>query len=102
MHHQILRALGLAAIFFSIDARAQTAVEESIETRFQLDFQASDAALKKFLPAGWDLQVATSGPAKDCNLRVIFIDRVSINGADGNARRSRIGCISAGCLVFHL
>jgi hypothetical protein len=27
--------------------------------------------------------VATTGPAKDCNLRVIFTDRVTINGPDG-------------------
>ncbi len=65
------------------DARAQSVAEESIESRFQLDFQVPDAALKKFLPAGWDVQVATTGPAKDCNLRVIFIDRVNVNGPEG-------------------
>ena len=83
MHRGILPALGLAAVCFSFGAQAHTPIEESIESRFQLDFQVPDVALKKFLPAGWDLQVATSGPAKDCNLRVIFIDRISINGADG-------------------
>jgi hypothetical protein len=29
--------------------------------------------------------VATQGPAKDCNLRGVFIDRVTINGPDGKA-----------------
>jgi hypothetical protein len=49
----------------------------------QLDFVVPDAALKKFLPAGWEPNIASQGPAKDCNLRMIFIDRVDITGADG-------------------
>jgi hypothetical protein len=64
-------------------ARAETFVEQSAEFRMQLDFVVPDAALKKFLPAGWEPNVATQGPAKDCNLRMIFIDRVDITGADG-------------------
>ena len=35
------------------------------------------------LPAGWETVIATQGPAKDCNLRMIFIDRMAIMGADG-------------------
>jgi hypothetical protein len=27
--------------------------------------------------------VAAQGPAKDCNLRAIFIDRITVNGPDG-------------------
>ena len=37
----------------------------------------------EFLPPGWTLNVSTRGPAKDANLRAIFIDRLTINGADG-------------------
>jgi hypothetical protein len=62
---------------------AGTMVEYSHETRFQLDLQVSSAALADYLPAGWTLNVATQGAAKDANLRVIFIDRVTINGPDG-------------------
>src|SRR5207237_3874227 len=36
-----------------------------------------------YLPAGFTLNVATQGPAKDCNLRAVFIDRVTINAPDG-------------------
>jgi len=43
-----------------------------------------DAALRKFLPAGWEPNVATQGAAKDCNLRMIFIDRVDITKQDGS------------------
>lgn len=62
---------------------AQTMAEYSAETRFQLDLHVPDAALAAFLPAGWAPNVATQGPAKDANLRVIFIDRLTINGPDG-------------------
>ncbi|MQA28984.1 MAG: hypothetical protein GEU82_03970 [Luteitalea sp.] len=64
-------------------ARAESLVEYSHEARFQLDVRVPDAAVTSFLPAGWAMNVATQGPAKDCNLRVIFVDRVTINGPDG-------------------
>src|SRR6266404_6296620 len=57
-------------------AGADTLVENSAEFRFQLDFHVNDAALQKLLPAGWETVIATQGPAKDANLRLIFIDRV--------------------------
>ena len=59
-------------------ALAQSVVEQAAEHRFQLDFRVNDAALAKMLPAGWETVIATQGPAKDCNLRMIFIDRMAI------------------------
>src|SRR4051812_4849277 len=64
-------------------AFAQTVVEQAAEHRFQLDFRVNDAALAKMLPQGWEPLIATQGPAKDCNLRMIFIDRMAIMGGDG-------------------
>jgi hypothetical protein len=64
-------------------ARAQMPIESSSEARFQLDLQVPEAALKPFLPTGWALNVATQGAAKDCNLRAVFIDRLTINASDG-------------------
>jgi hypothetical protein len=58
-------------------------IEYSHETRFQLDLNVPDAALMPYLPSGWTLNAATQGAAKDANLRVIFTDRVTINGPDG-------------------
>ena len=79
---RLLFALGaLGALVQSADA--QTMVEYSAEARFQLDLQVPDAALAAFLPSGWTSNVSTQGAAKDANLRVIFIDRVTINGPDG-------------------
>lgn len=62
---------------------AQTPLEYSSEARFQLDLHVPDAALAPFLPQGWAPNVAVQGPAKDANLRAVFIDRVTINGPDG-------------------
>jgi hypothetical protein len=77
----LLVAFALAAL--AAGARAQTPVESSLEIRFQLDFHVSEAALQAYLPQGWTPMVATQGPAKDCNIRVVFIDRLSVNGPDG-------------------
>ena len=76
--------LVVCALGFFIDyANAQTPVESSVETRFQLDLHVPDAALAAFFPEGWTPNVATQGAAKDANLRAVFIDRVTINGPDG-------------------
>ena len=64
-------------------AVGQTLLEYSAEARFQLDFHVPDAALNAMLPPGFTLNVATQGAAKDANIRVIFVDRMTINGADG-------------------
>src|SRR5262245_1449834 len=64
-------------------ALGQTLLEYSAEARFQLDFHVPDAALNAMLPQGFTLNVATQGAAKDANIRVIFVDRMTINGADG-------------------
>jgi hypothetical protein len=58
-------------------------VESSLETRFQLDLHVPDAVLATYLPEKWTSSVAAQGPAKDCNLRAVFIDRVTVNGPDG-------------------
>jgi hypothetical protein len=65
------------------NASAETLVESSAEARFQLDLQVPQAALVRHLPRGWKMNVRTEGAAKDANLRVIFIERITINGADG-------------------
>lgn len=62
---------------------AQTPVESSMEARFQLDLAVPAAALASFFPPGFAPNVATQGAAKDCNLRAVFIDRMTINAPDG-------------------
>ena len=62
---------------------AQTVLQQAAEHRLQLDFHVNDAALAKMLPQGWEPMIATEGPAKDCNLRMIFIDQMGIARGDG-------------------
>lgn len=84
----------LAVMLLAGAAQAQTVaeppspgnvIERSSEYRYQLDLHVNPAALAKMLPAGWESTPAATGPAKDCNLRLIFIDRVNIVGPDGKA-----------------
>ncbi len=82
MSRRVLFAIGVLALLAPY-APAQTPVEHSSEARFQLDLRVPDAALMPYLPAGFTLNVATQGPAKDCNLRAVFIDRATINAPDG-------------------
>jgi hypothetical protein len=74
---------GALLLGMTAGVQAQTLKESSNETRFQFDFKVPDAALAAVLPQGFTPDVATQGPAKDCNLRIVFIDRVTINGPDG-------------------
>ena len=67
-------------------AVAETPVETSNEARFQIDYKLPEAALAKFIPAGFTVNASTTGAAKDCNVRVVFIDRRTINGTDGNPK----------------
>jgi hypothetical protein len=81
-----LAAIALAAIALSalaIQAQGQILIESSIETRFQIDLKVPAAALTSLFPQGFSSSVATEGPAKDCNLRLVFIDRVTIYEPDG-------------------
>jgi hypothetical protein len=64
-------------------AHAETLVENSAEARMQIDFHVPDAALKAMLPANAEPAIATQGAAKDANLRMIFIDRISVTAPDG-------------------
>ena len=84
MVRQVLpAAMTIGLLATASGASGQTAVEFSAEARFQLDLHVPDAAITAMLPPGFTLNVATQGPAKDCNLRAIFVDRMTINGPDG-------------------
>jgi hypothetical protein len=60
-------------------------VGSNVDVRTNLAFKAPEAAVQKFLPEGWELDVAATGPAKDVNLRVGFVDRLSAQDAEGKA-----------------
>src|SRR5260370_639703 len=79
--------MGVCLTLAATAANAQTVMEQAAEHRFQLDFHVNDAALQKMLPSGWEPAIAAQGPAKDCNIRLIFIDRMAVVGADGKSVR---------------
>ncbi len=84
-------SLCLALSFCAASVLAQSPVapagapykEASTEVRFQLDLKVPDEVIKPYLPEGFTSLVATQGPAKDCNVRLIFVDRITVNGPDG-------------------
>jgi hypothetical protein len=57
----------------------------NVDVRTILAFKAPDAAVRKFLPEGWDLDLASSGPAKGVNLHLTLIDRLMARDAEGKA-----------------
>jgi hypothetical protein len=63
-------------------APAANVLQQSSEYRLQLDLHVNDAVLAKMLPAGWESNTAAAGPAKDANLRLIFVDEQNIVGPD--------------------
>ena len=73
----------LFALVVACCAVAETPIESSLEARFQLDLRVPESALASLLPQGFTPNIATQGPAKDCNLRAVFIDCITINGPDG-------------------
>jgi hypothetical protein len=79
----ILFPAALLALSLALSVHAETPIESSAETRFQLDLHVPDDVLKNYLPPGWSLSVATAGNAKDANIRLIFVDRMTVNGPDG-------------------
>lgn len=72
-----------AIVGLVVFVHAETPVENSVETQFQLDLHVPETAIAALLPSGWTSNVAAQGPAKDANMRAIFIDRVTINGPEG-------------------
>lgn len=79
----VLAAAASVLFGLPVPGQAQTVIERASEVRFQLDLKVPASALAPMLPAGWTFNIATQGPAKDANLRVVFIDRVTVNGPDG-------------------
>ena len=61
-------------------------VGTNMDTRTILNFRVSDAALQKLVPAGWEVNPATTGPSAGANARVTFVDQIQT----GNAERKSV------------
>src|SRR5439155_24649439 len=64
-------------------ASAETFVETNFDSRLNLQFRVAEAALKSWVPAPWQINPASSGPGKDANLTVGFLQRLLVLGPDG-------------------
>lgn len=67
------------------NAHAESLVASDVHSRLVLAFRVADAPLQKRLPPGWLPNPATSGPTKDANLLVSFVDRLSNLDPEGKA-----------------
>src|SRR5437899_10516789 len=64
-------------------ASAETFVETNFDSRLNVQFRVAEAALKSGVPAPWQINPASSGPGKDANLTVVFLQRRLVLGPDG-------------------
>jgi hypothetical protein len=87
---QISRNIAGAVVLIALTAAANvtSAGEKPVGTfasqRTQLSFKVSDTAVQKLLPQGWEASPSNTGPSKDANLTVVFVDTLSVQNPDGS------------------
>ena len=64
-------------------------ISTDINVRTGLTFKVADTAVQKMLPAGWELNSPTAGPAKGFNLGITLIDYVLVQDPDGKPLPAR-------------
>src|SRR3984893_13657671 len=74
--------LALAAAA-NVASAAEKLVATDASVRTILQFRVPDAAAQKLLPEGWQVSPPSTGPSKDANLTVIFIDELAVQNPDG-------------------
>ena len=74
----------ITALLLAAPAVAQERhVSTDASVRTLLNYRAPAGAVEKLLPAGWQVDVPTSGPGAGANLRITFIDGVWAHDAQG-------------------
>jgi len=53
------------------------------EQRTVLAFKVPETAAQKLLPEGWQASPPSTGPSKDANLNVVFVDVLTVQNPDG-------------------
>jgi len=82
----LLFVLGLILVGSMVQmhsAAAETLVQSLVDSRISLAFRVNPAALQRWLPATWQSDPVASGPSKDANLMVTFVDRLLDLNAEG-------------------
>ncbi len=67
-------------------AWAQTLVESNVDTRVVVALRVDEAKLKRRVAPPWEISPATTGPSKDANLSLLFIDRLLVQDAEGKPK----------------
>jgi hypothetical protein len=82
------KVIGVAALSFIAMASCPASAQEKLvgtygEVRTVLAYKVSDAALQKFIPAGWQSNPLSSGPSAGANMIVTLVDQLSVQDPDG-------------------
>jgi hypothetical protein len=64
-------------------ATAQKHVQSTLDSRLVLAFRVNPAELQRWIGAPWQVAPVASGPSKDANLIVTFVDRLLDQDAEG-------------------
>jgi hypothetical protein len=64
-------------------ASAETLVQTTLDSRMVVHFRVNPTELERWLPAPWQSNPVATGPSKDANLVVSFIDRLLDQNAEG-------------------
>ena len=78
-----LVALALAAVLPGVAFGQEKLSGTNVDTRMVLAFKISDAAIRNLVPAGWEVNAPSSGPARGANLNVVLVNSVSAQDAEG-------------------
>jgi hypothetical protein len=82
-----LLVMGAAALSLIAAAAYPASAQEKLvgtygEVRTVLSFKVSDAALEKFVPAGWQSSPVSSGPSSGANVNLVLVDMMTVQGPD--------------------
>ena len=78
-----LLLVGLTLPAFAQSEKGEKFVGTQADIRTVLHFKVADGAIKKLLPAGWEVDSPVSGPYSGVNFRVTFIDRLLSRDPEG-------------------
>ena len=74
-------AVASCTLFATQIEAAEKLISTNLDTRTVLAFRVPNEAVRKLLPAGWELDAAPDGP----NLRIVFANNLLVQDAEGKA-----------------
>jgi len=72
-----------AALTAAAPAWGEKHVQSTLDSRLVLAFRANPAEVQRWLPAPWVIQPVESGPSKDANVTLTFLERLLDQDAEG-------------------